>query len=320
MILADFPPWFLRAFGGLFGLLWGSFLNVVIARVPLGMSVVRPPSHCFACKAPVKAYDNIPVLSYLLLRGKARCCGAPFSARYPLVELAGGALAVAVVERLVLSLEPGTTAIHGLAVFLCGLAFCLSLVAVSFIDIEHLYIPDAVPYAGTALGIATASFRGLSFTEAAAGALGGFLMVWLPFDVLYRAVRGRTGMARGDAKLVMMAGAFFGWKGAFFALVAGSVQAIVAMIFVLLFRGKIEDSEAVQRERAEILAEIAALPEDERAAAEEEIKDDPIFEEGGGGMAARLAFGPFLALAMMEYLFFGQKLLDIVFVFPDAGG
>jgi leader peptidase (prepilin peptidase)/N-methyltransferase len=126
-------------------------------------------------------------------------------------------------------------------------------------------------------------------------------------------------MARGDAKLVMMAGAFFGWKGAFFALVAGSVQAVVATIFVLLFRGKIEDSEAVQRERDEILAEIAALPEAERAEAEAEIAGDPIFEEGGGGMAARLAFGPFLALAMMEYLFFGQKLMDLVFVFPDSG-
>ena len=91
------------------------------------------------------------------------------------------------------------------------------------------------------------------------------------------------------------------------------------MIFVLVFRGKIEDSEAVARERAEILAEIAALPEEERAEAEAELADDPIFEEGGGGMGARLAFGPFLALAMMEYLFFGQKLVDLVFVFPDSG-
>jgi leader peptidase (prepilin peptidase) / N-methyltransferase len=319
LALADFPPWFLRVFAGLFGLLWGSFLNVVIARVPLGMSVVRPPSHCFACQTPVKAYDNIPVLSYLLLGGKARCCGAPFSVRYPLVELIGGLLSVAVFERLVLTLDPAVTAWHALAVYLCGFAFCLSLVAAAFIDLDHLYIPDAVPYGGTLLGIATASFRELSFTEAAFGALLGFVMVWLPFDVLYRLIRGRTGMARGDAKLVMMAGAFFGWKGAFFALVGGSIQAILATLVLLLTRGKIDDAAAVERERAEILAEIAALPEAERAEAEAEMKADPIFEEGGSGMAARLAFGPFLALAMMEYLLVGPRLVEWLIALPEPG-
>lgn len=319
MTLADFPPWFVRIFGTVFGLLWGSFLNVVIARVPLGMSVVTPGSHCFACQAKIQPYDNIPVLSYLLLRGKARCCGAPFSSRYAFVELIGGALALAIVEHLVLPLGPNESALRAGAVFLCSLAFALSLVAAAFIDLDHLYIPDAVPYGGTILGIGTASFRGLSFTEAAVGALVGFVGVWLPFDVLYRAVRGRTGMARGDAKLVMMAGAFFGWKGAFFAVVAGSFQAVIATLVILLFKGKIDDAEAVVREREAILAEIAALPDDERAEAEAELAGDPIFEEGGSGLAARLAFGPFLALAMLEYLFFGQKLMDVLFAFPEAG-
>src|ERR1700733_15882720 len=92
VILADVPFWFLRAFAIPFGLIWGSFLNVVIYRVPREMSVVRPGSHCPACGKPIAGYLNVPVLSYVLLRGRARCCGAKMSPRYPLVELIGGAL------------------------------------------------------------------------------------------------------------------------------------------------------------------------------------------------------------------------------------
>src|SRR6202021_1309117 len=91
MVLADVPPWFLRTFAVAFGLIWGSFINVVIYRVPLRMSVIRPPSHCPGCGRPVAAYDNIPVISYIGLAGRARCCNVRLSPRYPLVELIGGA-------------------------------------------------------------------------------------------------------------------------------------------------------------------------------------------------------------------------------------
>jgi leader peptidase (prepilin peptidase)/N-methyltransferase len=308
--LADLPPWFLRVFGTLFGLLWGSFLNVVIYRVPAGLSVVRPASHCPACKAPVKAYDNLPVLGWLLLRGKARCCGAKLSPRYPLVEAMGGLLAWAIVEIIIFRLPPDTSLGRGLAIFGVDLALALALVAAAFIDLDHMYIPDGISIGGTIVGLLTTSFRPLTYVEALVGAGAGFVMVWLPFDVIYRAVRGRTGMALGDAKLVMLAGAWFGLPGALFALMAGAMQGSIAVAILLFFKGKIEEPEAVKREREEILAEVAALPPEERAAAEKELAEDPIFEETEGTLGARLAFGPFIALATLEYLLVGNDLLD----------
>src|SRR5579859_6190440 len=97
-------PWLVRTFAFLFGLVWGSFVNVVIYRVPRDMSVVRPGSHCPACGAPVKAYDNVPIVSFLLLRGRARCCGARISPRYAVVEALSGVLALAVYDVVVRAL------------------------------------------------------------------------------------------------------------------------------------------------------------------------------------------------------------------------
>ena len=99
MALTDFPIWFLRAFALAWGLIWGSFLNVVIYRVPREMSVVRPASHCPACGKPVRAWDNVPVFGYLLLGGRARCCKVKLSPRYPLVEAMGGVLSIAIPPR-----------------------------------------------------------------------------------------------------------------------------------------------------------------------------------------------------------------------------
>src|SRR5215472_7437970 len=110
MTLDDLPPWFTRTLAALLGLAWGSFVNVVIYRVPREMSVARPPSSCPGCGKRIRAYDNIPVLSYLVLRGRARCCGARISPRYPLVELACGGLALAIVVRIVEAL-PGETSL-----------------------------------------------------------------------------------------------------------------------------------------------------------------------------------------------------------------
>ena len=309
--LADVPPWFFRIFGPLMGLLWGSFLNVVIYRVPLGLSVVRPASRCPACGTPVKAYDNLPVLGWVLLRGKARCCGVKLSPRYPLIEAMSGLLMWAVVEIVILRLPPDTSMGRAIAIFVADMALVLGLVAATFIDLDHLYIPDAIPIGGTVLGVATTSFRpGMTLRDSAIGALVGFLIVWLPFDVLYRLVRKKTGMAMGDAKLVMLAGAWFGLPGAIFALLAGAIQGTIAALLLLFFKGEIADSEAVEKERAAILAEIAALPEEERAAAEKELEDDPIFEEGGKNLGARIPFGPFLALATIEYLLVGRDWLE----------
>ena len=310
----DLSRWLWR-FGGIsFGLLWGSFLNVVIYRVPAGLSVVRPPSHCPKCQAPVKAYDNVPVLSWLWLRGRARCCGARISARYPLIELLGGLLAWALLEAIIFRLSPETSVGRAAAIFLADFALALGLVAATFIDLDHLYIPDEISLGGTILGLATASLRPpLRYVDSALGAVLGFLIVWVPFDVLYRLVRKKTGMARGDAKLVMLAGAWFGWPGALFALFAGSVQGTIAALGMLLLRGKIEEPAAVAREREAALAELAALPPAERAAFEKELAADPIFQQSEGTLGVRLAFGPFLALSILEFLLFGHELVASVF-------
>ena len=310
MLLADLPVAIVRAYAIVLGLFGGSFVNVVIYRAPRGMSVARPPSHCPACGKPLRFYDNVPVLSYVVLGGRARCCRARISPRYPLVELAGGLLAWAIVERLVLPVGEDLSLGRAAAVFFVYLVFALALVAVAFIDLEHMYVPDAISIGGAVIGVATYSLRDVDLGETLVGAAVGFAVVWLPFAVIYRWIRGRTGMGLGDAKLVMMAGAWFGWSGAVFALLAGAVQGTVAALVILLVHGGIEEPVAVQEEKEENAKELAKLPPEERAAAEAELGRDPLYETAPTGSIglARIAFGPFLALAMLEYLFLGPLL------------
>lgn len=311
--LIELPPWLLRVFAVVFGLMWGSFLNVVIHRVPRGESVVRPASRCPHCKKPIRPWNNVPVFSWLLLRGRASCCGAKISPRYVLVEAAGGLLALAVLEAVVLPMAPETSLLRATLVFLSSFALGLGLMGAAFIDLDHMYIPDSISVGAVVTGIATFWLRPpLTWLEAAAAAAAGFILVWLVFGVLYRWIRGRTGMGLGDAKLLAVAGAWFGWKGVLFALLAGAVQGTMAALLVLIVRGRIDEPDAVQQEREELLAEVAAIEDDEeRAAAEAELREDPIFEPEGEGVAgARIAFGPFLALAIIEYLLFGPALVE----------
>ncbi len=305
MSLGEFPVLFLRVVALVFGLLWGSFLNVVIYRTPRGMSVVRPPSTCPGCGKLIKPYDNVPVVSWLVLGGKARCCGARISVRYPLVELMGGLLSLAVIEVIVLGLAPWTPWYRALAIYLAYFSLTLGLVAAAFIDAEHMYLPDAITLGGTILGVATSTLRGVPLATSALGAGVGFAMVWLPFIVIYPRIRGRHGMGLGDAKLTMLAGAWFGWLGAFFTLMAGAVQGTVAAIVIYLTVGKLEEPEAVRAERAEL--EKAAAEGDLEA--KEILADDPIAEAPGEGFTqARIPFGPFLILALLEILFFGPRI------------
>ena len=314
MALNDFPLWFLRVFALALGLVWGSFLNVVIYRTPRGMSVVHPGSRCPGCGTAIRAWDNIPVFGYVLLRGRARCCKAKLSPRYPLVEAIGGMLSLAIVEMIVFRMPASTSIGRALAVYTANLALALALVAAAFIDLEHMYVPDAVTFGGAVLGVVTCSFRSMAFGEALLGAAVGFLVVWIPFDLLYRRIRGRVGMALGDAKLVMLAGAWFGWEGALSVLGAGAVQGTIATIGMLLVRGKIEEPEAVRLEREEIRAELAAMSPEERQKAEKELALDPLFadEPGESVGLARVAFGPFLVLAALECLIFGSDLGRLV--------
>jgi len=305
----DLPVEVVYPYAILLGLFGASFINVVIYRLPRGMSLVRPGSRCAACGTPVRFYDNIPVVSYLLLRGRARCCRARISPRYLAVELIGGLLAWAILQKLVLRLPSDTSIGRVLAIFTAELAFALALVAVAFIDLEHMYVPDAISVGGTVFGIATVSLRPeIDLKDALLGAAVGFGIVWLPFGVLYKVIRGRTGMGLGDAKLLMMAGAWFGWTGAVFALLAGAVQGTVAAVILLLVHGRIEEPAGVMAEKRETETALAQLSPEERAAAEAELAKDPLYEASSSSSLglARIAFGPFLVLAMLEYLLIGR--------------
>jgi leader peptidase (prepilin peptidase)/N-methyltransferase len=312
VILAEFPYWFLVGTVVALGLAFGSFLNVVIYRLPREMSLVRPASRCGGCGTPISARDNIPLLGWLLLRGKARCCKAPISPRYPLVELLGGLLAWALLECVILPLPAETAWYHALGLFCLNLALGLGLIAAAFIDLDHLYLPDPITLGGTVLGLATIPLRdGVTWQSSLLGAAIGFLLVWLPFDLLYRLLRGRPGMGMGDAKLLMLAGAWFGWQGALFGLLAGSVQGTITALTVFLAKGKVEEPEVVRKEREALLAEIEAAQGEEKERLVAELAADPLGSEPEQGLGRiRMPFGPFLVMAILEYQLFGAAIVD----------
>lgn len=311
MYVEDFPPWFLRGLAIAMGLIWGSFLNVVIYRVPRGLSVVNPPSHCPACGEQIKAWLNVPVLSYLVLRGRAACCRAKVSPRYPLVEAIGGLLSFAVMEAVVLRLPAPILLSDAAAIYVAYFAVGLGLVAATFIDLEHMILPDSITYGGTIIGLATFSLRGMEIADSAFGAVVGFLAVWVPFVLVYKRVRGVAGMGIGDAKLLMLAGAWFAWDGALMVLGGAAAQGTLVTIVLLLVRGKIEEPEAVRREREEDLAALEEMTPEERAEAEREMEDDPLASEPEEGLGRlRIPFGPFLALTILEFMLFGQDLIE----------
>jgi leader peptidase (prepilin peptidase)/N-methyltransferase len=222
------PAWFVLAVAAAYGLVFGSFLNVVVYRLPRGMSLVRPRSHCPACGAPVRWFDNVPVVSYLVLLGRCRACGASISLRYPAVELAAGALAAGVVARFGLTI-----------VGLEAMLLVMILLPLAFIDLEHHLLPDLLTLPGIAIGLALSWLGGLApLTEAVVGAIVG---AGLPYAVMvaYRRLRGVEGMGFGDVKLLAMIGAFLGWRGMLLTLGVGATcGALVGLALIATGRGR----------------------------------------------------------------------------------
>lgn len=269
------PLGLMRAFVFAFGLLWGSFLNVVIYRLPRDMSVVRPGSHCPGCQKPIAGYDNIPVLTWLILRGRSRCCNTKISVRYPLVELIGGALSLAIFEVIILALPGATPAHRALAIYGADFFLCLGLVAAAFIDAENMFLPDSITIGGTVLGLATATLRGGTFTDSVLGAVLGFVGIWFPFIFLYKGFRGRAGMGLGDAKLLALAGAWFGWQGALVTVLGGALQGTLGAAIAYSFGWKPTLPEAV----VEDIKELEALAAKGDKEAIEALAQDPLTEE-----------------------------------------
>jgi leader peptidase (prepilin peptidase)/N-methyltransferase len=211
---------------GLFGLALGSFLNVVIARVPAGRSLVYPSSACPGCSAPLTWYDNIPVLSFVALRGRCRACAMRISWRYPIVEAVTAAV-------LILSY-----AVFGpSAEFLTACLLLPALIAMTAIDLRHQMIPDAMTLPGIPVGLLINLMTGrMSWLDSVVGILVGgglFLMIILA---------SRGGMGGGDLKLGAMLGAFLGWKALLFALfVAIVVGGVIGAVLLVTGRRSRKD-------------------------------------------------------------------------------
>jgi leader peptidase (prepilin peptidase)/N-methyltransferase len=178
MLAGDVARWFVWLMAFAWGAAWGSFFNVAIYRWPRGMSVVTPPSHCPGCGTPIRAWNNVPIVGWLFLRGKASCCGTSISPRYPLVELLAAVLCVAIAELWVVRAEPGTLLLHAGIETLLYFAFAGGLLIVTFVDLEWMEIPDEVSLPCAALGLVSAPFRADPGLWSAAVGAGAAPRIW----------------------------------------------------------------------------------------------------------------------------------------------
>lgn len=291
----DFPAFF-TAVSFIFGAIVGSFLNVCIYRIPEERSIVTPGSTC-SCGLPIPFYHNIPIFSWLILRGRCAGCGVRFSIRYLVIELLTGLLFLA------------AWWVHPPGVAIIGMLFVSFLICATFIDLDHMIIPDRFSIGGMVLGVvlsfcfpALHGFEGMwlvagvqSGVTAMVGALiGAGLVYWI--SVLGEIVFRKPAMGEGDVKFVGFIGAFCGWQGAVFAMFGGAFIGSVILLPLLLAsrllggRVKPEDSaEAVSGE----------APED---APEEELQ-----------MGAQVPFGPMLAVGGLIYFLGFSGFVDAYF-------
>jgi leader peptidase (prepilin peptidase)/N-methyltransferase len=253
-----FPIEWLTAIFILAGAAVGSFLNVCIGRIPEGISIVSPSSRCPKCGHPIRFYDNIPLISYLLLLGKCRDCRGRISCRYPLVEL------VTAVFAWLLFREYGLTSAYAVAfIFLC------TLIVITFIDIDQQIIPHVLTLIGIPVfALLAVFFMGLTAIDSFLGIMIGAGVLYF-VAVYYEALTGREGMGGGDINLLAMLGAFLGWKSLLFILLVSSLIGAVVGIAVIVFKGK--------------------------------------------NMRYAIPFGPFLCVAAVFYLFFGDYLTGLFF-------
>ncbi len=211
----------------LFGLAWGSFLNVVIFRLPLGMSLLRPPSSCPQCKKKINFYDNIPVLSYLLLRGKCRTCGGKIPFSYFLVEILTPLSFLLIYQKHALSFF-----------FFASCLFASAMIVLGFIDFYHQLLPDEITLPGIFLALIYAPFRSnLNLTQALIGAVAGAGFLLFIYGVYYL-LRKKEGLGMGDVTMMLLIGAYLGWQLTFFTLILASFAGAVVGILFILFQKK----------------------------------------------------------------------------------
>ena len=284
------------AFAALFGALWGSFANVCIYRMPpsdefpQGRSVVAPGSHCFACGKDVRWYDNVPLLSFLWLRGQCRDCKATFSARYLFVEAATALLFVGAYHYVVDVAYLYQSPTEQLVRFAVLAAFLWTMVVITFIDLDHKLILDKLSYPAIPV------FYGLGlllphhdWKHGLIGIAVGYGFVRLISDGFYLLTK-REGLGYGDGKLLAIVGALFGWQGVMVSLFVGSMLGTVILVPLL----------TIQRARS---------PKSEPAVETEEGAHSDEIQSVG---RIAVPFGPFLASAAILYLF-SESLLRVRF-------
>lgn len=332
--------WTTAAFAFVFGTLIGSFLNVVIYRVPAGLSIVSPGSRCPSCETPIRWYDNIPIVSWVLLGRKCRACGVAIAARYALVELLTGLLAFGVWYQaasglLDLATLPAPEAfVPSIVSFLLRFTFAALLVAITFVDFDHYIIPHGFTLPGIVLGLlspwilewvmgpvgALQSWPPVTPISSLAGAIGGFVSV-VGIFYFYLAWRGVEGIGGGDATLMALVGAWLGWPSLIFVFFAASLQGVIVAGLSMLF------GVDFVKDSAEIFADEEDAPDDEApekpanaadavtaGASSEEL--DAAAELPAGKMA--VPFGPFICAAALEFLLFGPLLppeLSLVYLY-----
>ncbi len=256
------------------GAVVGSFLNVVIARVPKGESIVSPGSRCPRCGNPIAWFDNVPIFSWLLLRARCRRCGLSISPRYPMVELLTGVLAVAIFRQ-----QGATWAALGY------FAFAATLVALSYIDLDTWLLPHQITWPLLVAGALSPIWNPvLSFVEAGIGAVAGFA-AFAAVALFGEKVLKRETMGWGDVWLLAGIGAWLGWPALLPVVLLSAVQGAVVGSLLL----------AVRRDRG-------AAPPAEPAQVSPD--DDWVPPKHA------VPYGPFLALGALEYLFFGERLVS----------
>jgi len=214
-------------FSFMFGLAFGSFLNVCIYRIPLKKSIITPPSSCPKCGESIKFYDNIPVISYIILLGRCRQCSYPISWRYPAVEIMTGLLSLSLFIKYGLTYQ-----------YILFFLFFSALVTISFIDIQYQIIPDVISLPGIVAGW-TASFvlPYLSWMDSLFGIMAGGGVLF-GVAAVYERLTGKTGMGGGDIKLLAMIWAWLGWRSIFpVIMVSSSIGAVIGSV-ALVIAGK----------------------------------------------------------------------------------
>jgi leader peptidase (prepilin peptidase)/N-methyltransferase len=278
----------LYVMAAILGALLGSFANVCILRIPAGKSIAFPGSHCFACGAPVRWYDNLPILSFLILRGRCRACGARFSPRYLFVEAGTAMMVVAVFHLCLAVLRPADELSHRLLRFGIYTLFTLALVVLAFIDLDHKKIPDKITYPAIPMFLVLGLIlRDLPWWELVIGVAGGYLLVRAISDGYFYAT-GREGLGYGDGKLLALIGGLLGWRAVLFALFGGSLLGTVLVVPPLLVT-----SARRRRQRGHGWEEFVARVE----------KQDRVLYPDVALRHVEIPFGPFLIAAAFAYLF-----------------